>query len=88
MAGPHPVPLLVGLWPIRSFELAQRVHNEVPGIVVPEAVQERLRSAGADAPRVGLSLTRDLLAQARDLAGGVYVVAPFRRPLGVLELFG
>ena len=85
--GTSPVPLLVGLWPIRSFELAQRVHNEVPGIVVPEAVQERLRTAGADAPRVGLDLTRDLLAQARDLAGGVYVVAPFRRPLGVLELF-
>jgi len=86
--GTSPVPLLVGLWPIRSFELAQRVHNEVPGIVVPEEVQERLRTAGADSPRVGLALTRDLLAEARDLAGGVYVVAPFRRPLGVLELFG
>ncbi|HEY8773700.1 MAG TPA: bifunctional homocysteine S-methyltransferase/methylenetetrahydrofolate reductase [Gaiellaceae bacterium] len=86
--GTSPVPLLVGLWPIRSFELAQRVHNEVPGIVVPEEVQERLRTAGADSPRVGLALTRDLLAQARDVAGGVYVVAPFRRPLGVLELFG
>jgi 5,10-methylenetetrahydrofolate reductase/predicted nucleic acid-binding Zn-ribbon protein len=65
--GTSPVPLLVGLWPIRSFELAQRVHNEVPGIVVPEEVQERLRTAGADSPRVGLALTRDLLAQARDL---------------------
>ncbi len=86
--GTSPVPLLVGLWPIRSFELAQRVHNEVPGIVVPDAVQERLRTAGADAPRMGLALTRDLLGQARDLAAGVYVVAPFRRPLGVLELFG
>jgi len=85
--GRSPIPLLVGLWPIRSFELAQRVHNEVPGIVVPEAVQERLRTAGAEAPREGLALTRDLLAQARKLAGGVYVVAPFRRPLGVLELF-
>ncbi|MEP6978911.1 MAG: bifunctional homocysteine S-methyltransferase/methylenetetrahydrofolate reductase [Thermoleophilia bacterium] len=86
--GTSPVPLLVGLWPIRSFELAQRVHNEVPGIVVPEEVQERLRTAGAGAPREGLALTRDLLAQARELAGGVYIVAPFRRPLGVLELFG
>jgi methionine synthase I (cobalamin-dependent)/5,10-methylenetetrahydrofolate reductase len=85
--GTSPIPLLVGLWPIRSFELAQRVHNEVPGIVVPEEVQERLRTAGAEAPREGLALTRDLLAQARELAGGVYVVAPFRRPLGVLELF-
>jgi homocysteine S-methyltransferase len=85
--GKAPIPLLVGLWPIRSFELARRVHNEVPGIVVPEAVQERLRAAGADSPSVGLAHTRDLLAQARELAGGVYVVAPFRRPLGVLELF-
>jgi hypothetical protein len=63
------------------------VHNEVPGIVVPDPVQERLRTAGAEAPQVGLALTRDLLAEARELAAGVYVVAPFRRPLGVLELF-
>ena len=54
---------------------------------MPEDVQERLRTAGPDAPSVALALTRDLLAQARDLAAGIYVVAPFRRPLGVLELF-
>ena len=47
--GGSPVPLLVGVWPIRSLELAVRVHNETPGIVVPEHVQERYRAAGADA---------------------------------------
>jgi homocysteine S-methyltransferase len=85
--GTSPIPLLVGIWPIRSFELAQRVHNEVPGIVVPEEIQERYRRAGADAPRVGLALAHDLLDEVRELAGGAYIVAPFRRPLGVLELF-
>ncbi len=84
--GGSPIPLLVGVWPIRSLELAVRVHNETPGIVVPEHVQERYRAAGADAAGVGAELVRELVAQARELAAGVYVVAPFRRPLGVLDL--
>jgi methionine synthase / methylenetetrahydrofolate reductase (NADH) len=84
--GGSPVPLLVGVWPIRSLELAVRVHNETPGIVVPDHVQRRYRDAGADAARVGLELGRELIGGARALAAGVYVVAPFRRPLGVLEL--
>jgi methionine synthase I (cobalamin-dependent)/5,10-methylenetetrahydrofolate reductase len=84
--GGSPVPLLVGVWPIRSLELAVRVHNETPGIVVPEHVQERYRAAGADAAEVGAELVRELVAQARELAAGIYVVAPFRRPLGVLNL--
>jgi homocysteine S-methyltransferase len=84
--GGSPVPLVVGVWPIRSLELAVRVHNETPGIVVPEHVQERYRAAGPDAAGVGAELVRELVAQARELAAGVYVVAPFRRPLGVLDL--
>jgi homocysteine S-methyltransferase len=84
--GGSPIPLLVGVWPIRSLELAVRVHNETPGIVVPEHVQGRYRAAGADAARVGFELAGELIAGARELAAGVYVVAPFRRPLGVLDV--
>jgi methionine synthase / methylenetetrahydrofolate reductase (NADH) len=84
--GGSPIPLLVGVWPIRSLELAVRVHNETPGIVVPEHVQARYRDAGASAGDVGLELARELIAGARELAAGIYVVAPFRRPLGVLDL--
>ena len=84
--GGSPIPLLVGIWPIRSHELAVRVHNETPGIVVPEHVQRRYRDAGPDAAEVGAELARELVAGARALAAGIYVVAPFRRPLGVLDL--
>jgi homocysteine S-methyltransferase len=84
--GGSPIPLLVGVWPIRSLELAVRVHNETPGIVVPEHVQRRYRDAGADAGEAGAELVRELVAGARSLAAGVYVVAPFRRPHGVLDL--
>jgi methionine synthase I (cobalamin-dependent)/5,10-methylenetetrahydrofolate reductase len=86
LGGSSPIPLLVGVWPIRSYELAVRVHNEVPGIVVPEHVQERYRAAGADAPAVGAALVRELTEGARELAAGIYVVAPFRQPLGVLDV--
>jgi homocysteine S-methyltransferase len=76
----------VGVWPIRSYELAVRVHNETPGIVVPEHVQERYRTAGPKAPEVGVALVRELMSGVRELAAGVYVVAPFRQPLGVLDV--
>ncbi len=84
--GAWPIPVLAGVWPIRTTETLVRVHNEVPGIVVPERVQERYSAAGADAREVGRELGRELIARAREVASGVYVVAPFRQPLNVVEL--
>ncbi len=86
LGGSSPVPLLVGLWPLWSYQLALRVHNEVPGIVVPGPVQEALLEAGPDAAAVGTRIARDLYAEAREKAAGVYVVAPFRRPLAALDV--
>ena len=84
--GGWPMPVLVGVWPIRTTETLIRVHNETPGIVVPEHVQERYRAAGARAREVGLELGLELIEGARTLAQGVYVMAPFRQPLNVIEL--
>jgi methionine synthase / methylenetetrahydrofolate reductase (NADH) len=78
------IPILVGVWPIRTIETLVRVHNEVPDIVVPEHVQERYRRAGANTRAVGDALGHELIAAARELAHGVYVVAPFRAPLNVV----
>ena len=86
LGGASPIPLLVGVWPIKSLELAVRVHNETPGIIVPDHVQERYRAAGANAADVGTELARELIARAREVAAGIYIVAPFRRPLGVLDV--
>jgi homocysteine S-methyltransferase len=84
--GRSPIPLLVGVWPLPSLQLAVRIHNEVPGIVVPEPVQERLRAAGTGASDAGKELARELIAESREKAAGVYLVAPFRRPLGILDV--
>ena len=85
LGGSSPIPLLVGLWPLRSHQLALRLHNEVPGIVVPEPMQQALLDAGAGAPKVGLELARRLREEAREKVAGYYAVAPFRQPLGILD---
>ena len=46
LGGTSPIPLLAGVWPLRSHAMALRLHNEVPGISVPERVLDALRDAG------------------------------------------
>jgi homocysteine S-methyltransferase len=84
-AGGWPIPVLVGVWPIRTIETLIRVHNETPGMAVPQHVQDRYRRAGANARDVGGELGHELIAAARDVADGVYVMAPFRVPMNVVD---
>jgi methionine synthase I (cobalamin-dependent)/5,10-methylenetetrahydrofolate reductase len=84
--GPSPIPVLVGICPIWSYRFALRLHNELPGIVVPEDLQERLRDAGPNAAEVGMAAAKELYAAAKERAAGVYLVAPYRQPLNILNL--
>jgi methionine synthase / methylenetetrahydrofolate reductase(NADPH) len=86
LIGGWPVPLLLGIFYVRSYQLAVRLHNEVPGIVVPEGVQRRLDEAGANAGAEGLALARELYAEAREKVAGVYVIPPFKQPEAALDL--
>jgi homocysteine S-methyltransferase len=87
LVGGWPVPLLLGIFYVRSYQLAVRLHNEVPGIVVPESIQQRLEKAGPNAGAEGLALARELYAEARDKVAGVYVIPPFKQPEAALDLF-
>ena len=83
---PLPIPVMVAIWPLTSHRLAQRVHHEVPGIVVPDEVLSLLERAGPRARAEGFALARELLAEARRRAQGAYVIAPFKNPITALEL--
>jgi homocysteine S-methyltransferase len=86
LGGTWPIPVLVGIFPLTSYRLALRLHNEVPGIVVPQHLQDALERAGSDAADIGFAHAKELIEASRERASGVYLVAPFRRPLRVLEL--
>jgi len=87
LGGEWPIPVLVGVWPLRSHAMALRLHNEVPGISVPDEVLGALGDAGPDAPSVGLELARELVEGSRSRAQGIYVIPPFKQPLGALDVF-
>jgi homocysteine S-methyltransferase len=91
MGGKSPIPIMVGLWPLSSYKQALRLHNEVPGIVIPEPLLKQLDSAGASARDVGFALGRKLLEWARGARNsgivGAYLIPPFKRYEEILDLF-
>jgi homocysteine S-methyltransferase len=84
--GGWPVPVIAGIFPLTSYRLALRLHNEVPGIIVPDPLQQELDEAGPEAATIGMRHAHRLVEEARERCDGVYVVAPYRRPTSVLEL--
>jgi homocysteine S-methyltransferase len=86
LGGAWPIPVLAGVFPVTSYRLARRLHDEVPGISVPEKLQRALETAGPNAAQVGMEHARELVTEARERTDGVYIVAPYRRPLAVVDL--
>jgi homocysteine S-methyltransferase len=86
MGGMPPIPLLIGILPLQSFRHAEFLHNEVPGIQVPDWIRGRMHEAGSAGQRVGVELARDLLVQCRTSANGVYLMPSFGRYENCLEV--
>jgi homocysteine S-methyltransferase len=74
-----PVPILVGLLPLHSSRHAEFLHNEVPGITIPDAIRARLRAAGDHALRVGIEMAQQALVEIRRRHAGAYLMPSFGR---------
>ena len=85
---PLGLPVLVGLLPLASHRNAEFLHNEVPGMQVPEAVRERMRKAGSGpaARREGVAIAREMLAAVRSRVAGAYIMPPLERYELALEV--
>jgi methionine synthase I (cobalamin-dependent)/5,10-methylenetetrahydrofolate reductase len=69
-------PLLLSISPLRSFEEADYLANEVPGVTIPpEALRAMERAGRAGARAAGIELAAGLLRQARTLVSGVILTA-------------
>ena len=73
------IPIMIGILPLQSFRHADFLHNEVPGISVPEWIRARMHEAGGDGQKVGVELAQKLLAECRGMANGVYLMPSFGR---------
>ena len=78
-AGGVPVPVLVGILPLHSSRHAEFLHNEVPGITIPDEARARLREAGDHALRAGIDMAQRLVSAVRTRYAGAYLMPSFGR---------
>lgn len=78
MYGALELPVIVGLLPIFSMKHATFLHNEVPGIDIPEQIQARVANASR-ADYEGVKIAQELLVDLKDMVQGVYMMPPFAK---------
>src|SRR5207249_5542092 len=72
-----PIPIVVGLLPLHSSRHAEFLHNEVPGITVPDQVRARMRDAGERGLWAGIDTAQALLSDVRGGYAGAYLMPSF-----------
>lgn len=72
------IPLLLGVQPLYNARNAEFLHNEVPGIRIPEHYRDRMRRAD-DPTAEGVSIALEIIEDLRDDVQGVYVIPAFGR---------
>jgi homocysteine S-methyltransferase len=81
------VPIFTGVWPLLSGRQAEFLHNEVPGILVPDEVRSRMSGTeGDEGSTRGLEIAREISKAALERFPGVYLITPFLRYSATVEL--
>ncbi len=84
------IPIVAGIWPFTSYKNAEFMANEVPGVVVPDHLLDRMRTAKTkeDGRLLGIEIARDLLEKVRGRVAGFAVSAPFGNVTTALSVLG
>jgi len=75
-------PIFMGIMPLTSTRNAEFIHNEVPGIKLPDTVRKAMASAGNDpikARAEGIAIAKELVDAAAERFKGIYLITPFLR---------
>ena len=77
--GKIPVPFLLGIMPLQSHRHAEFLHNELPGVTIPDHLRDRMRLAGDRGIEEGVRQSQEFLAEAQAHCDGVYLMPSFGR---------
>ena len=83
-AEPFGIPVMAGIWPLKSLRNAEFMANEVPGVFVPTTLLARMasRRTAEDQLKEGLDIATELIDLVRPRVQGLQISAP----LGQVEL--
>jgi len=73
------IPVMVCIMPLRSYRHAEFLHNEIPGIHIPDSVREKFRTAGKNSAALGVQIAADFLREAKHMVAGAYMLPPFKQ---------
>ena len=77
------LPILAGVMPLMSYRTVEYLNNEVPGVVVPEAIARRFAAASdsASAKKAGIEIAQSSIREVHQFpqVKGLYLMPPFTK---------
>lgn len=69
--------VLIGITPLKNLRMAQYMHNEVPGVTIPEKLLKRMEAAGDGAEEEGVTIALELIEAIKRKPGvnGIHLMA-------------
>lgn len=72
------VPVFIGVWPLLNGRQAHFLHNEVPGIKIPESILTRMEGLeGIEGRKEGVTIAKEVTRAVLDHFPGIYFMTPF-----------
>ncbi len=84
------IPVIAGIWPLVSYKNAEFMNNEVPGVVVPREILDRMARCRSkeEGHRVGIEIARKIIEQISPRVSGFQVSAPLGNVETALAVLG
>jgi methylenetetrahydrofolate reductase (NADPH) len=69
--------ILIGVTPLKSLKMAQYMHNDVPGVTIPEKLMKRMEAAGDGAEEEGVQIALEVIEAVKGKQGvnGIHLMA-------------
>ncbi|RDB35494.1 bifunctional homocysteine S-methyltransferase/methylenetetrahydrofolate reductase [Spirobacillus cienkowskii] len=72
------IPIIAGIWPLKSLRNAEFMANEVPGVYVPKTILKRMEKykSADDQMQEGIQIAKELIAKIKSSVQGLQISAP------------
>jgi homocysteine S-methyltransferase len=84
------IPIIAGVWPLLSHRNAVFMNNEVPGVVIPAEIMQRMEAVrdAEDAKKIGVEIAAEMVERLGKSVQGIQLSAPFGRIELALAIIG
>jgi len=80
------IPVFLGILPLVSSRNTEFLHNEIPGIIIPDDIRKRMADAGENGIEEGINVAWEIIDYALPHFAGIYIMPPFNKYEIAIEL--